>query len=50
VNGSNISVALVLGLGLAKLFAGAIAMGVGDWLSTAAEVDMATREKKREEW
>lgn len=25
-------------------------MGVGDWLSTAAEVDMAKRERKREEW
>jgi hypothetical protein len=36
--------------GLAKLFAGAISMGVGDWLGTAAEVEMAKRERKREEW
>jgi len=40
----------VLGLGLAKLLAGAIAMGVGDWMSTRAEVDMAKRERSREEW
>jgi len=50
VNGSQKSVVLVLILGLAKLFAGAISMGVGDWLATRAEVDMAIRERRREEW
>jgi len=50
VSGSNIGVALVLILGLAKLLAGAISMGVGDWLSTDAAVDKAKRERKREEW
>jgi len=50
VNGSHTSAVLVLILGMAKLFAGAISMGVGDWLSTRAEVDMAIRERRREEW
>jgi len=50
VSGSNIGIGLVLVLGLAKLFAGAISMGIGDWLSTEAEVDMAKIERKREEW
>lgn len=50
VSGSNFGIGLVLVLGLAKLFAGALSMGVGDWLATDAEVDMAARERKREEW
>jgi len=50
VSGSDIGIGLVLVLGLAKLFAGAISMGIGDWLSTGAEVDMAKTERKREEW
>jgi len=44
------AVLLVLALGIAKLLAGAISMGLGDWLSTAAEVDMAKLERRREEW
>jgi len=52
VSGSNSAsgVGLVLILGLAKLIAGGISMGVGDWLSTDAEVDIAKSERKREEW
>jgi len=49
-SGSDIGIGLALALGLAKLFAGGISMGVGDWLATDAEVDMAKRERKREEW
>eukprot|EP01116_Phalansterium_solitarium_P014065 TRINITY_DN3158_c0_g1_i2.p1 TRINITY_DN3158_c0_g1~~TRINITY_DN3158_c0_g1_i2.p1 ORF type:complete len:197 (-),score=28.27 TRINITY_DN3158_c0_g1_i2:8-598(-) len=45
---SSVSVALILGL--AKLFAGGLSMGVGDWLATDAEVDLARRERAREEW
>eukprot|EP01116_Phalansterium_solitarium_P014067 TRINITY_DN3158_c0_g2_i2.p2 TRINITY_DN3158_c0_g2~~TRINITY_DN3158_c0_g2_i2.p2 ORF type:complete len:228 (-),score=101.12 TRINITY_DN3158_c0_g2_i2:369-1052(-) len=45
---NNVTVALVLGL--AKLFAGGLSMGVGDWLATDAEVDLARRERAREEW
>ena len=41
---------LALILGLAKLFAGGISMGIGDWLATDAEVDLAKRERRREEW
>jgi len=41
---------LALVLGLAKLVAGGISMGVGDWIATASEVDMAKRERRREEW
>ena len=40
----------VLILGIAKLLAGAISMGVGDWMSTDAQVDLVKRERKREEW
>jgi len=49
-SGSNFTIGIALILGLAKLFAGGISMGVGDWLATDAEVDMAKRERKREEW
>jgi len=50
VSGSNVGVVVVLSLGIAKLIAGAISMGVGDWLSTDASVDVAKRERRREEW
>jgi len=50
VSGTNVSVVFVLILGIAKLLAGAISMGVGDWLSTDASVDVAKKERKREEW
>jgi len=50
VAGANIGVTVILALGAAKLLAGAISMGVGDWLSTDASVDVAKRERKREEW
>jgi len=50
VSGSQVGIGLALALGLAKLFAGGISMGIGDWLATDAEVDLAKREKRREEW
>jgi len=50
VSGTNVGIGLVLVLGFAKLFAGGLSMGVGDWLSTDAEVDLAKRERRREEW
>eukprot|EP01120_Amphizonella_sp_Union-15-10_P010281 TRINITY_DN4097_c0_g1_i2.p1 TRINITY_DN4097_c0_g1~~TRINITY_DN4097_c0_g1_i2.p1 ORF type:complete len:266 (+),score=51.76 TRINITY_DN4097_c0_g1_i2:105-902(+) len=40
----------ILILGIAKLIAGAISMGVGDYLSTQAEVQYAAGERAREEW
>jgi len=50
VSGGSYAVGLVLVLGLAKLIAGGVSMGVGDWLATDAEVDLAKRERQREEW
>ena len=44
------AIAVVMALSLSKLFAGAFSMGVGDALSTKAEVDYAKGERKRERW
>lgn len=37
-------------IGIAKLLAGAISMGTGDYFSTKATIDMIREEKKREMW
>jgi len=50
VAGGQAGITIVIVLGLAKLFAGAISMGVGDWMATAADVDQAVAERKRETW
>jgi len=50
VAGGSSPSSIVLILGLAKLLAGAISMGVGDWMATAADVDHAKVERKREIW
>jgi len=50
LEGAATNVAYILILGLAKLIAGAVSMGVGDWLSTQAEVQYARGEREREEW
>ncbi len=44
------TIAVVLALTLGKLFAGAFSMGAGEFMSSKAEVDYATGERKREEW
>jgi len=49
-SGTQTSILVALFLGLAKLFAGAISMGIGDFLASGAELDVAVREKQREEW
>eukprot|EP01117_Protostelium_nocturnum_P011260 TRINITY_DN4090_c0_g1_i1.p1 TRINITY_DN4090_c0_g1~~TRINITY_DN4090_c0_g1_i1.p1 ORF type:complete len:272 (-),score=81.96 TRINITY_DN4090_c0_g1_i1:185-1000(-) len=46
----DVGVGLALVFGLAKLFAGGLSMGIGDWLATSAEVDLARTEKAREAW
>lgn len=46
----NLSNGVVLTLGLATLFADAIAMGLGDYLSSKSENDFYIKEKMREEW
>jgi len=48
--GGSAGVSVLIVLGLAKLLAGAISMGVGDWLATKAEVEHAVIERKRENW
>jgi len=50
VEGANSAIKLVILLGLAKLIAGAISMGVGDWMSASADVDYAKNERRREQW
>ncbi|GAM16838.1 hypothetical protein SAMD00019534_000130, partial [Acytostelium subglobosum LB1] len=41
---------VLLVIALAKLVAGAISMGMGDYLGTQADVDFAKGERMREEW
>ena len=48
--GGDQSVELAIILALANLIADALAMGVGDWFSSAAEFQHALAEKKREGW
>jgi VIT1/CCC1 family predicted Fe2+/Mn2+ transporter len=40
----------ILALTLGKLFAGAFSMGAGEYMSSKAEVDYATGERRREQW
>ncbi len=40
----------VLIIGIAKLLSGAISMGIGDFMSSKAEVDLIKLERKRELW
>jgi len=40
----------VLIIGVAKLLSGAISMGIGDFMSSKAEVDLIKLERKREMW
>jgi VIT1/CCC1 family predicted Fe2+/Mn2+ transporter len=48
--GANLSIEVVIILGLANLFADGLSMGLGDYLSSAAELDYVRNERKREEW
>eukprot|EP01137_Pigoraptor_chileana_P000281 Opistho-2@36202 len=50
VAGSSTNIHLILAIGVAKLFAGGFSMGVGDWLSTRADIDFIKAERKRELW
>ncbi|EFA86545.1 DUF125 family protein [Heterostelium album PN500] len=44
------SIGLLLSIAFAKLVAGAISMGMGDYLGTQADVDFAKGERQRESW
>jgi DNA damage-binding protein 1 len=48
--GAELSIVSTVALGCAQLFAGALGMGLGEYLSSKAENDVASREKAREEW
>ena len=48
--GGGLSVPVVLIMGFSSLVADALSMGVGDALSSKAEVEVAVRERRREEW
>lgn len=50
VAGGSMGVTVVITLGFANLIADGISMGVGDGLSSQAEADFLTSERKREEW
>lgn len=48
--GGGLSVSTVLIMGFSSLVADALSMGVGDTLSSKAEMEVAARERKREMW
>lgn len=48
--GTGASLAVVLATSMAKVAAGSISMGVGDFLGTGADVDFIVSERRREEW
>ena len=48
--GGNLSTEIVLLMGFANLCADGLSMGFGDYLSSRAEHEYATTEKKREKW
>ena len=48
--GAKLSIGVVIILGLANLFADGISMGMGDYLSSHAELKYAEKERKREMW
>ncbi len=50
VAGASLPLEVVLLMGFANLIADAISMGLGDYLSTAAEIDSIMQERKREAW
>eukprot|EP00158_Paraphelidium_tribonemae_P001969 Partr_v1_DN25003_c0_g2_i1_m51136 putative vacuolar iron transporter len=48
--GAGLSIGVVIVLGVANILADGLSMGVGDYLSSTAEIDYAINERKREEW
>jgi vacuolar iron transporter family protein len=48
--GGNLSAGVVLILGFSNIFADALAMGVGEFLSSKAENEWILSERRREEW
>ena len=50
VEGAHLPSSVILLLGFAKVFADAISMAVGNYLSTKSEVEYIKKEREREEW
>merc|ERR1712070_807388 len=50
VAGADYGINVVVTLGFSALLADAISMGLGDYLSSQAELDWAKKERKREAW
>jgi len=50
VEGARLSTSVILILGFAKLFADAVSMAFGNFLSTKSEMDYIKKEREREEW
>lgn len=50
VSGASLSAGIVLILGFANLFADGLSMGIGDFLSTKAEIEYQQAERERELW
>jgi VIT1/CCC1 family predicted Fe2+/Mn2+ transporter len=48
--GADLSMGIVILMGVSNLIADGISMGVGDYLSSKAELDYAINERLREEW
>jgi len=50
VAGAEFSAAVIVVLGIAHLFADGVSMGMGDYMSSQAELDYTESERKREQW
>jgi len=50
VAGASLSAYVILILGIAHLFADGVSMGIGDALSSQAEIDLSKAEREREQW
>jgi len=50
VAGADFSAAVIVVLGISHLFADGLSMGMGDYLSSEAEIDYTASERKREAW
>jgi VIT1/CCC1 family predicted Fe2+/Mn2+ transporter len=50
VAGAGLNVGVILVLGFSNLIADGISMGIGDFLSSKADIDYRKQERKRELW
>jgi VIT1/CCC1 family predicted Fe2+/Mn2+ transporter len=50
VAGAGLNVSVILVLGISNLIADGISMGIGDYLSSKADIDYRKQERKRELW